>query len=93
MTSLEINFPQNLTDLGKIWQFLRILTEIRNAISDFVSVNRIYSLRAETMVGGLPRAFRFGIFDGFHEISDLTPVMGPPFSGIIINAHVRVLNA
>ena len=27
-------------------------------ISDFVPVNRIYSLRAETMVDGLPRAFR-----------------------------------
>ena len=26
---------------------------------EFVSVNRIYSFRAETMVAGLPRAFRF----------------------------------
>ena len=35
------------------------MTEIQNEISDFVPVNRIYSLRAETMVDGLPRAFRF----------------------------------
>ena len=28
-------------------------------ISDFVPVNRIYNFRAETMVDGLPRAFRF----------------------------------
>ena len=32
--------------------------KIPDDISDFVPVNRIYSPRAETMVGGLPRAFR-----------------------------------
>ena len=30
-----------------------------NEISDFVPANRIYSLRAETMVDGLRRAFKF----------------------------------
>ena len=67
--------------------------EFQDEISDFVPVNRIYSLRAETMVDGLPRAFRFVIFEGFHEILVLTSVMGLSFSGIIINAQVSCLNA
>ena len=36
---------------------------------------------------------KFGIFNGFHEISVLAPVMGLSFRGIIINAQVTFLNA
>ena len=35
----------------------------------------------------------FRIFDGFHEISDLIPVMGLAISGIIINTRLMFLNA
>ena len=35
----------------------------------------------------------FGFFDGFHELSVLTSVMGLSFSGIIINAQVMFLSA
>ena len=34
----------------------------------------------------------FGIFDGFQEISGLTPVMGLSISGIILHTQVMFLN-
>ena len=36
---------------------------------------------------------KIGIFDGFHEISVLVSVIGPPFAGIIIDTQVLILNA
>ena len=36
---------------------------------------------------------KFRIFDGFQEILGLTPVMGLPISGIIINTQVMFPNA
>ena len=36
---------------------------------------------------------QFWILDGFHAISGLTPVMGLPISGIIVNTQVMFLNA
>ena len=36
---------------------------------------------------------KFGILDGFHQISVLAPVIGLPFAGIIINTQVMLLNA
>ena len=36
---------------------------------------------------------QFGIFDGFHEISDLIIVMGRAISGIIIDTQLVFLNA
>ena len=35
----------------------------------------------------------FLIFDGFHQISVLTPVVGLPFAGIVIDTQVMLLNA
>ena len=48
-------------------------------ISNFVPVNRIHSHRAETMVDGVPRAFRSG-HHADHTCREMPPRIGPRFA-------------